>query len=93
MKDFMVAVLAGNYKQFHTFCYETGFAPQPYVWKDKHGRRWRAVYADEGLWNLRGCRFDAYIKYGTWWDRRPMDVDLFHIEKAMWEPKNNARHK
>jgi hypothetical protein len=88
-----VAVLAGNYQQFRLFCDETGFLPDHYIWRDSRDREWQAVFVDDECYRLRGYRYDAYIRYGTWWTRSMYTQAFFNCEKAMREHKNNARRK
>lgn len=62
-----VIVLAGTYGQFREWCRETGFPPHPFKYVDQNGTTWQAVWCDNpNGYNLRGARYDAYIRIGNW---------------------------
>lgn len=78
-----VIVLAGNYAQFRNWCDETGFFQAPFLYVDKHGRKWQAVFCDSEGYNLQGMRYDAYIKTGTWQDCSDRLKSEFEIRKRI----------
>jgi hypothetical protein len=85
-----VIVLAGDYKQFRRWCEDTGFPPYPFKYEDTTGRRWQAVYCDPQGYNLKGVKYDAYIKTGRWYENTTELIQIFHIEKCLRQKRANG---
>lgn len=78
-----VIVLAGTHRQFRDWCQETGFPHHPFKFIDRNGKLWQAVWCDPQGYNLRGVRYDAYIRIGNWWKLRQELLEEFHFRELL----------
>lgn len=69
-----ILVIAGTYQQFKDFCDER---MRDFDELGKYEGEEYIYYSNED--SVRGCRVDDIIKYGTWYNRKDVDLDRIVI--------------
>lgn len=67
MKTRFVAILAGNYHQYLTFCWEQGWPPNGQILV-RNGERIKTMYCDTPE-KMCGWMPDEFIRTGTWYNQ------------------------